>query len=375
MSLCPNKERCGSCSLSDQPYPEQLELKLSQINAALGQSLPELHCDEILPSPKTEHYRNRMDFAIDFEGRFGLKEKGKWWKVIDGHKCILSDERIEEIFDQVHAWLPQSGLSFFCRKKHRGLLRYAVIRKALRGNAMLVIITSAPEDQSEETQLLDALAGLNENISGAELVWGINRTISDTSNADLYRSLSPHDYIEECINGSRYHISPGSFFQTNSHGAELLQRTVLEYCGELSGKRVLDLYCGNGFFTIPLSKTAAECTGVELVQAAIDDARRNGALNHSSANFLCAGTENSGWEALKPDLLVVDPPRAGLHPKALQQIVQARPKMLIYVSCNFKRFAEELKQLAPHYEVLDLRAIDLFPHTPHVELVAKLGRR
>jgi 23S rRNA (uracil1939-C5)-methyltransferase len=142
---CPQKDRCGSCGWSHIPYEKQLAQKLSDINGSFAIKKLDLHVSEVLPSPKTDHYRNRMDFVIDFQGNVGLREKGKWWRVIDDHPCFIADEKIEELFRAVRAWTKTAGLSFYDRKAHTGILRYAVIRATSIGETMINIVTSAPE--------------------------------------------------------------------------------------------------------------------------------------------------------------------------------------------------------------------------------------
>jgi len=347
-------------------------MKLDGIKASLLEIDPEFPIFEIKPSPRTEHYRNRMDFCIDFEGRFGLREKGKWWKIIDGHKCFISDPKIEEAFEQVKAWLPQAGLTYYCRKKHLGFLRYALIRATKAGQLQTTIISSAPRDDAEKQSAHAALIELSQRLKPAALIWGVNNTDSDTSWSHQSQLISGAFNIVENIGGIQYRISSNTFFQTNSHAAEVLLASVLELVSELKAQSVLDLYCGTGFFTIPLAKRGSNVTGVEISEDSINEAKLNNELNASQARFVCIKSEEFVWGDIKPDLLLLDPPRSGLHKDLIQQIRSARPKNLLYVSCNFKRFAEELMLLKDIYRPLRSFAVDLFPHTQHVELVTLL---
>ncbi len=371
--LCPNKEICGSCSWSHIPYEKQLDQKVSDINGSFALKGLELRCSEILPAATTEHYRNRMDFVIDFEGRVGMRQKGKWWKVIDDHTCFLSDKKIESLFHVIRKWTKTSGLSFFDRKAHTGILRYAVIRSTALGETMVTIVTSAPEQEKE--QILLALQKLSEIAGPTTLVWSVNTTISDVSFGDELTTISGEGTIEEQIDGVRYKISPNAFFQTNSYTAPLLLQTVKEYCGDLSEKKLLDLYCGTGFFSVALSPLAKETVGVEMVPEAIQDAIVNATLNNADVTFTGAKTEDYDWGIHNADVVILDPPRSGMHDKALADVIRILPKTIVYVSCNPKNFAREMVQLQEHYIVSSLRAIDMFPHTPHVELVAKLERK
>lgn len=369
---CPNKDVCGSCSWSHIPYEKQLQQKLSDINGSFKLKNLDLEVHEILASPKIDHYRNRMDFVIDFEGRVGLRQKGKWWRVIDNHPCFIADEKIEELFHAVRDWAQNCGLSFFDRKSHEGLLRYAVIRATSTGETMLTIVTSEAED---EERVIGVIRELGEKVKPTTLVWSINHTVSDVSYGDELRTIHGPGYIEENINGLKYRITPNAFFQTNSHAASLLLSTVTEFAGDLQDKTLLDLYCGSGFFSVALANQAERTVGVEMVPEAIRDARVNEELNNARVEFHDAKTEDFDWMQIGADVVILDPPRSGMHDKALADVISAKPQVVVYVSCNPKNFAREMIQLQEHYDVTQLRAIDMFPHTPHVELVARLDRK
>lgn len=374
-SNCPKKEECGSCSWSHIPYEKQLQQKLSDINGSFAIKNLGLEVSEIFASPKLDHYRNRMDFVIDFEGRVGMRMKGKWWKVIDDHTCFLGDEQIEKRFHEIRDWTKTAGLSFFDRKAHTGLLRYAVIRATIDGDTMINIITSAPKDAMEEKTVEMALQVLSEKLKPTTLLWSINHTITDVSFGEELRLISGPGYIEENIFSNVYRITPNAFFQTNSHAAPLLLETVREFAGDVSEKTVLDLYCGSGFFSIEMAKYAKKTVGVELVADAIRDARVNAELNNVEVEYFDAKTEDFDWMSIGAEVVILDPPRSGMHDKALADVIATKPETIIYVSCNYKNFAREMVQLQEIYDVTEMRAIDMFPHTPHVELVAKLERR
>lgn len=369
-SPCPQKEICGSCSWSHIPYAGQLAQKLSDINGSFAIKKLDLRCEEILPSPVREHYRNRMDFAIDYQEKVGLKEKGKWWKVIDGHGCFIADKQIDELFVAVRDWVKTGGLSFYDRKAHTGFLRYAVIRSTTLGRSMLNLVTSKPDNEQEVRRILAQAA---QELNPTTFIWSQNSTITDVSYGDKLETISGPGYIEEMIGGHRYRISPNAFFQTNPHGASLLLKTVEEFCGDLSGKTLLDLYCGSGFFSVALGNRAKESIGVESVEEAIHDARINASLNASRSTFHVSRTEDFDWTSLGADVVILDPPRSGIHDKALADLIANPPAHIVYVSCNPKNFAREMVQLQKLYHIETMRAIDMFPHTPHVELVTKLS--
>jgi tRNA/tmRNA/rRNA uracil-C5-methylase (TrmA/RlmC/RlmD family) len=347
-----------------------------------------------------------MDFVIDFEGRVGLREKGKWWRVIDNHTCFIADTKIEELFQIVRDWVNQAGLSYFDRKYHHGLLRYAVIRTTTTGEAMVSIITSEPE--SEETQRLSEqlfqLTNLLTCNFSTTVIHSVNSTTSDVSHGGENYVISGNGFITEEINGYTYKITPNAFFQTNPYGAKVLMDTVIDFAAQairlphlqqaqvrnydmpepssrVSSKNeqsdliILDLYCGSGFFTIPLSKLGNRTVGVEIAQEAIDDAIENNRLNNTSAEFICIPSEQYDWSKLNPDLVILDPPRAGLDKKTLSNLITLQPETVIYISCNYKNFSRDMEKLKAVYDVKKMKSVDMFPHTPHVELITLLQKR
>lgn len=375
-SLCPQKERCGSCGWSHIPYEKQLQQKLSDINGSFKLKGLTDRVEDIAPSPELTHYRNRMDFVIDFEGRFGMREKGKWWKVIDGHHCFLGMSEIDRLFDIVRAWLPTSELAYYDRKANTGVLRYAVIRTTTLGQSMVIIVTSATEG-TEAEQLQSALKTLSSKVSSdnVSLIHSINHTISDVSFGDELHTISGTGFIEEKINGLLYRITPNAFFQTNPYGASMLLDTVREFSDDLSDKTLLDLYCGSGFFAIGLAHEAKRTIGVELVADAIRDAEVNAKQNDVEVEFHEAKTEDFDWGQYEANVVILDPPRSGMHDKALADVLRIQPEKIVYVSCNYKNFARELVKLKEIYNVEAMRAVDMFPHTPHVELVTRLVKK
>jgi len=390
ISPCPAPDVCGSCGWSHIPYEKQLQQKLSEINGSFAIKKLDLQVKDIFPAPKTTHYRNRMDFVINFKGEMGLREKGKWWKVIDNHTCFLGDEKIEALFPIVRTWVKESGLTFFDRKLNVGTLRYAVIRATSTGETMIIVVTSAPNGEQQlgegnigttvttnddANAVETALRNLASKANATTVVWSINHTISDLSFGDEIRVIDGPGIIEETIEGTRFRISPNAFFQTNSYAAPMLLSTVREFAGDLADKTLLDLYCGTGFFGIALANEAKKTIGVELVPDAIRDARINAELNNVSIDFYDAKTEDFDWMKLGADVVILDPPRSGMHDKALADIIKAKPSRIVYISCNFKNFAREMVELLKYYDVEAIRAVDMFPHTPHVELVTSLVRK
>ncbi len=372
---CPNPALCGSCGWSHIPYEKQLQQKLADINGSFKLKELTLECKDILPSPRIAHYRNRMDFVISFKGEVGLREKGKWWRVIDNHPCFIADERIDTIFTQTREWVKTCGLTFFDRKAHTGFLRYAVIRTTRLGQSMINIVTSAPNEAEldiapikfQELQKITGVTSLN---------WAINHTINDVSSGDETRIIHGPGYIEENIGGHTYKITPHSFFQTNSWASPLLIDMAKEFLAlRPKPKLLLDLYCGSGFFSIALASLAEKTVGVEVVAEMIEDAKSNALKNEVIVDYVSGAAEGVDWEKLGADTIILDPPRSGLHDDAIKKLQKSNPQTILYVSCNYKSFAREMAILKDSYEVVNMRAIDMFPHTPHVELVSLLVKK
>lgn len=373
--LCPQKDICGSCGWSHIPYQKQLEQKLGDINGSFKIHELTEKVEKIVAAPITEHYRNRMDFVIDFKGQVGLREKGKWWRVIDNHTCFLADEKIEAIFHITREWTKTAGLSFFDRKAITGFLRYAVIRSTAKGETMLNIVTSAPVDAAEESHAKAELEKLAATSGATTVLWSVNDTPSDVSHGGDVRVISGPGYIEEEIDGIRYRITPNAFFQTNLYAAPVLQKTVIDMARATGAKNAVDLYCGSGFFSLALAKLGMQVHAAEMVEDAIRDARTNAELNNLQVDFTAAKIEDLDWTKHNAELVIVDPARVGLHDKVIADLLSTKPKDVIYISCNYKSFAREFKMLREAYELVDAVAIDMFPHTPHVELVVHLKRK
>jgi 23S rRNA (uracil-5-)-methyltransferase RumA len=237
---------------------------------------------------------------------------------------------------------------------------------------MVTIVTSTPTNPDDAATCRSTLTHLAELTKPTTLIWAQNSTITDVSFGDTLEVIDGPGCITETINENQYRISPQAFFQTNSRGAGLLLNTVEEFCGDLSQKTLLDLYCGTGFFSVALGNKASQTIGVELSKDAIEDARINASLNNSRSTFHDARTEDFDWMKLGADIVILDPPRSGMHDKTLADILRAKPPVIVYVSCNPKNFAREMVFLQKAYRVKKMRAIDMFPHTPHVEVVTKL---
>ncbi len=339
------------------PYEEQLEVKRNRVAELLGREP-----DEVVPSPVIWHYRNRMDYAINRELVVGLRERGKWWSYVDIRTCLLQSPEADALRDYLRRFAREKGIEGYDVRRHEGVLRYLVVREGkFTGERMAAIITSRP--------IADLLSDFSPPVRVDSLLNGVNGGLSDTSRADKVILIRGKETISEVLLGYRYSIGLNTFFQTNSYTAEAMVRIVKE---EVAGSRtVYDLYSGVGTFTIPAAEVAEYALGVESDPQSVELARRNAEENGSKADFVTARAEALG--AIDADVVIIDPPRAGVHPRLLENLVASSPPKLIYLSCNPAKQAEDLRKLRG-YSIERLIMVDQFPHTHHVETIAILRR-
>lgn len=365
---------CGGCLMQDIGYKDQVELKRQLVNRAFEKHeiIARLEKDAITYSPEQWFYRNRMDYPVGENEEIGLKPFGKWRDVLDLKECFLLSKKTPEILQLVRDWMRTYNLKGWNNVRYHGFVRYVVIREGKRtGERMIMIVTSGDDhDPAIWPELVRRLKS-----SCTTLYHGVNPTITDISIPQDMRLLMGPEFLSEKINGYTYKIFPSSFFQTNSDGAELLQQRVR---AQVKGTRVLDLYCGLGFFTIDFAAQGKKTFGVELDAAAIELARENAKLNNVEADFAAASMEEwirgDGPAIVKDfaaDSIVVDPPRMGLHPRVVDWLKDQKVPELVYISCNYEQLAKEMLELQKVYKLVSLEAVDMFPNTPHIETIAR----
>ncbi|MCC7357419.1 23S rRNA (uracil(1939)-C(5))-methyltransferase RlmD [Candidatus Uhrbacteria bacterium] len=372
---CPHAGTCGGCLWQHLKYDAQLILKRDMINRAFEGAGHKERVDDVMPSPIQFHHRNRMDYAIGWNGEIGLKEHDSWNRYVDLQTCLLLAEGVGEILQAVREWMQANDLQPWDAKFHHGDIRYVVFRDGKNTNQrMLIVVVKDATRITEEmrSSLLNVL-----DLRCTTLLLGEQHSITDLSYAQTFYPLKGDVYLEEVVNDVRYRIHPNSFFQTNTTMAAVLQNAVLDLI-DTNTKHVLDLYCGLGFFGIALAKRFPELQvhGHELDAEAITlaefNAKKNGVAERTS--FTAGPSEDLSWAEREADLIILDPPRAGLHPKVIKTLLTKLPERIIYISCNYKRFVEELKLLQGAYRIKTLQAFDLFPHSPHVEVVISLEK-
>ncbi len=376
---CRGYGECGGCSYQTMSYESQLDMKKHQVKRLIDQVCKDYHYEEILGSPVEWGYRNKMEFSFGDEYKngplaLGLHKKGSFHDIINADDCVIVDKDFNMVLSCVLDYCSAIGASFFHKLSHKGYLRHLLVRKAVKTGEILVnIITTSQEEGLEEDIFSTMVVKLLELPLTGKIV-GILHTYND-SQADIVKSdrtvlLYGRDYIFEELLGLKFKISTFSFFQTNSLGAEVLYSKVREYVGETKDRTIFDLYSGTGTIAQLLAPVAKKVTGVEIVEEAVEAAKENAALNGLTNCEFIAGDVLKVIDSLndKPDIIVLDPPRDGIHPKALDKIINFGVERIVYISCKPTSLARDLEVLqAKGYKIDRVCAVDMFPETVHVE--------
>lgn len=384
---CPHFGECGGCLWQDVPYAEQLRRKEETVRRIFQEAGIEVwQQDPILASPQPFRYRNKMEFTAVPDPEvgilLGLHRRGRFDTVVNITDCWLPPALANELLQQVRQMARRHTVRAYDYRQHTGFLRTVVLRFASTPEQwMVLVVTTTPTRPEEEAflqELAERLPALFPTVRTVGHV--INDTWSPVSVGEL-RILAGDGVLEQSVCGIRFRISPFAFFQVNWVQLERFFGRILELVQPRPHEIAWDLYCGTGSIALLLARQVRHVYGLELVAAAVEDARVNAARN---------GIENVTWAALdlhrpaarevldtlpQPDVLIVDPPRAGIHWRLLQYLLQRPAHRMLYVSCNPATQARDLKRLLRLYELERLQPVDLFPQTPHVEVIACLRRR
>ncbi len=382
--ICPHSEFCGGCVYQGLPYDRQLEDKENQVIGFLeAKKVTPAKLDKIEGCRECYGYRNKMeytfgDFVKDGDTTLGMHRKKNFMSIVTVDKCQLVDEDFNIILDTTLKFVNERGYAFYHKKTHKGMMRNLIIRKGMRTGQLLINIVTTSEERFDEKAFTDKLLSLSLNNKIVGILRTINDNIADAVNCESLKTLWGQDYYMEKILGLDFKVSAFSFFQTNVEAAERLYSEALAMVDSFEGKSVFDLYCGTGTITQILALKAGKVIGIELVSEAVDAARENARLN---ALTNCSFIAGDVFEALKtveekPDVIVVDPPRVGIQPKALDKIIDYAVSEIIYISCNPKTMADNLKYMEYYgYECVYLKPFDNFPLTKHIESIALLRRK
>ncbi len=387
-AFCRHFGACGGCKPQDIEYSVQLERKragLAELFSPFWQGAVKVN-----PSPSCRHYRNKMEFSfvhqvasknedgtLFFANTFGLKLAGRWDKALDLEECGIFSEKAAALFKAVREWAVASGEEFYDLRRHTGSLRQLLVREGKNtGDALVVLYTAKPLPD-----LKPFILAIEAAYPQAGIFWGLNDGLGDVALAKDLQHLQGPEFLRETLpldgNNIEARISPRSFFQTNTNAAALIYSLARRYAEKLRPQVIYDLYGGAGMFSLACRDYAQKCVCVECVPDSVADGKANAGLNGAEIEFHVATTEDflkSPPPDLSASLCIIDPPRCGLHPKALSALVKNPPANLLYVSCNPKALERDLKELIQSYKIEFIEGFDLFPHTPHVETVAALTR-
>jgi 23S rRNA (uracil1939-C5)-methyltransferase len=379
---CRHFGTCGGCRFQDLAYEVQLAQKAQQVRDALVRigRIADPPLEPIMPATSIYGYRNKLEYS--FTGgadgvELGFHRAGRWDEVIDIEECLLTTDVGNAIRLAVRAWAREEGLEPYDQATGEGYLRHLVVREGRNTGQALVVLVTAPGDRFEAGYLVDVLRRFPEVRS---IHWAINDTPAEQTNLPT-RLLWGEEAIEEEIMGLRFRVRPSAFLQTNTEMAEQLYGLAREFAGLTGSENVFDLYCGTGTIGLALAPDAGTVWGLEISEEAVACAIENAELNGVENAQFFAGNVGQTIEELvekagAPDVVVVDPPRAGLAGKALRRTGALAAQRIVYVSCNPTTLASDLQVLRDDhgYELVRCRPVDMFPHTPHVESVSLLTR-
>lgn len=381
---CSYDEDCGGCTYQTLLYEDELNLKKELVlDLFKREGIEVSNFLGIEKSPRVEGYRNKMEYTFGDEVKggplvLGLHRKGRFYEIIDTDGCNIADKDFAIIRGRVMEYFRQLNTAFYNKKTHKGVLRHLVIRKALSTGEILInlITTSQGEvDLEDFTKELLNLHGLEGKI--ASIFYTINDGLADIVKADKIDFVYGKEYIVEEILGLKFKISPFSFFQTNTFGAEKLYSIVRDFVGDEKNNIVFDLYSGTGTIAQILAPICKKVIGIEIVEEAVEMAEENTKLNDLKNVEFIAGDVLKEVDKIRerPDLIIIDPPRDGIHPKAINKIIDFNPERFIYVSCNPVTLARDLKTFINRgYKVEKMKLMDMFPRTPHTEVVCLIEK-
>lgn len=381
---CMHFGSCGGCVYQSMNYDAQLHMKEQQIKKILDEAIDgEYVFEGIEASPIHEAYRNKMEYSFGDEYKggelaLGLHKRNSTYDIVTVNNCKIVDSDFNKILEAVLEYFKGKKLPYYHKMTHEGYLRHLLVRKAKKTGEILVDIVTTTQygfDMGELATMLEKLE-LEGKIVG--ILHTLNDALADIVRNDKTTLLSGRDYIEEELLGLKFKISPFSFFQTNSLGAEVLYSKAREYVGTTKDKVIFDLYSGTGTIAQMLAPVAKKVIGVEIIEEAVEAAKVNAKLNGLDNCEFIADDVLKALDNIteKPDFIVLDPPRDGVHPKALEKIIEYGVDQMVYISCKPTSLARDLEMLqAKGYNVVKACCIDQFPNTVHVETVCLLSRK
>lgn len=381
--VCPHFGNCGGCFYQSIAYEIQTKMKEEQVKRLFDEAgTKNYEYLSIEPNPNVYEYRNKMEFSFGDEEKggpltLGIHKRGKYYDVVTVNKCNIMDEDFRKILNFTLNYFKGENIPYYNTRLHKGYLRHLVVRKAYFTEEVLVNLVTTTQMDFDLTDLANEMKDLKLDGEIIGFLHTLNDSLSDVVQSDKTDILFGRDYIIEEILGFKFRISAFSFFQTNSPGAEKLYSIVRDFVGNADDKILFDLYCGTGTIGQILAQNAKKVIGIEIIKDAVKAANENAKLNGLDNCHFIAGDVKEKVKELKekPDIIILDPPRAGIHPRVLKDIIKFGAEKIVYVSCNPKTLVEDLIKLENSgYKVKKARCIDMFSHTPHVECVIEIQK-
>lgn len=380
-SDCPVSKKCGGCSFRNMTYEEELKFKLSRVNDALKRiGHLDIEAQEIIGAEKTEHYRNKAQYPVSicdgelFAGFYAYKSH----RIIPCRGCKLQSEDFDLCLDAFAEWIEKSNISSYDENTGKGYLRHIYLRKAFAtGEIMACAVVNGKELINEKT-LIEALCKI-ENVKS--ICFNINTDKSNVILSDNTKIVWGSDTVTDVLLGKKFVISPNSFYQVNHDQCEKLYTKAIEFAQPNGGETVIDLYCGAGTIGLSMADRVKTVFGIEIVQSAVENAKRNAKINNiTNAEFFCGdayeGAKELEKRKIKADIIVLDPPRKGCQRELIDLIAKMKPEKIVYVSCDSATLARDLAILEEkNYKTQKVCAVDMFPRTPHVETVCLMSKK
>jgi len=384
---------CGGCKWQFIKYEQQLLYKRQHVLDSLEHigSIRDVTVHDTIPSKLIFGYRNKMEFScsdrrwllpheldrvdVDMGFALGLHVPGTFHKVIDTRECLLQPDLGNQLMDEVRTFMRSSDKPVYGLRSHIGFWRFLVLRHSVAHDQWMVNIVTSADGRKTVQPLADRLIDRYPKV--VSIINNVTSRKAGVAVGDVEYTLAGSDIISDKISGFEFEISANSFFQTNTWGAAPLFKTVEKYAGLTGTETVLDLYSGTGTIPILLSEHSKAVTGIEIIESAVADAEKNCRKNGiSNCRFIMGDIRKCLSQITQPpDVLIIDPPRAGMHKDVVKQVLELGAGRMVYVSCNPATMARDLQMMRDSYRLDEVQPVDMFPHTYHVEAVAKLMRR
>ena len=373
---------CGGCTYQNLSYEAQLDLKKRQVEELIAKAGFDFTVENIYGSPITKGYRNKMEFTFGDEEKdgplaLGMHKKNSFYDIVSLKDCQIVDPDFNVLLQAILSYFQFTGATFYHKMRHEGFLRHLVMRRSVKTGDILINLITTTQGTLDEESFVEMLTSTKIDGKIVGILHTLNDSLADVVQSDETRLLYGQDYFYEYLFDMRFKISPFSFFQTNTLGAEVLYEKVREYLGETKDKLIYDLYTGTGTIAQMMAPVAKKVVGVEIVEEAVEAAKKNAVDNKLNNCEFIAGDVLKVVDNLKekPDIIILDPPRDGINPKALNKIINFGVNEMVYVSCkptSLMRDLEILKEAG--YEVKKCCLVDMFPGTVHVETVVLMSK-